>query len=343
MPITWPMLRTLLRMALSSFITVMATTWRRLLGRPAHRSWSWLEEVIIGTLRRELVAAQTASVTQIRALPPASLTPRLRRAVSETITTLGKRPCSVFTPRDWTPGDAECLYLHGGGYVTCSPQTHRLLIARIAAATGSRCHALDYRLAPEHAAPHALDDADAALDELMGSGIDAKKLWIGGDSAGGGLTIATLLRRGEGDRPMPAAAVVFSPWVDLTATGASVEANAHLDYLQPPVLRRFGAWYADDRPLDDPLVSPIRGELRHMPPTLVITGGAELFVSENRELDQRMRDAGVDVTYMEADAMVHVYCAVLPFHPETSRAHAAVSDFVKNKIANNNRPKRSKM
>ena len=140
--------------------------------------------------------------------------------------TLAGLPTETFTPIAWTEADPTMLYLHGGGYIVCSPATHRDLVSRIAEATGARCIALNYRKAPEHPFPAPIDDAEAAYRALLESGIPADRLFVGGDSAGGGLTLALLLRIRGASLPMPRAAVLLSPWVDLECTGESIRTNA---------------------------------------------------------------------------------------------------------------------
>src|SRR5205085_2702625 len=133
----------------------------------------------------------------------ARIHPTLWRALRHERTTFAGRPAETFTPKEWTPSDPTILYFHGGGYIVCSPGTHRDLISRIAVASGARAIAIDYRKAPEFPFPHSIDDCEAAFRALLESGTPPDKIFVGGDSAGGGLTIAVLLRARDAGLPMP--------------------------------------------------------------------------------------------------------------------------------------------
>jgi monoterpene epsilon-lactone hydrolase len=154
-------------------------------------------------------------------------------------------------------GARVVLYLHGGGYVSCSPSTHRPITAALARLTGSRVFAPDYRLAPEHRYPAALDDALAAYRWLLGEGVAPAFISIAGDSAGGGLALAVLLRARDEGLPMPAAAVCFSPWTDLAGTGRSVRANdGRCAMFRTPNFKEFAPAYLGAASPFDPYASP---------------------------------------------------------------------------------------
>ena len=148
------------------------------------------------------------------------------------------------------------LYLHGGGYVSCSPCTHRALICAIADASGARCVAPAYPLAPEHPFPQALDAALACYRELLASGVSPSQLIVAGDSAGAGLTLAMLVQLRDAGDALPSGVVLLSPWVDLESTGASVQAHARYDYLTPKLLDEASRWYAGSESRSHPLISP---------------------------------------------------------------------------------------
>lgn len=200
------------------------------------------------------------------------------------------------------------LYLHGGGYVIGSLVTHRGLVANIARATAGQVLAIDYRLAPEHPFPAAIDDAVSAYRWLLENGHDPQSLAIAGDSAGGGLTVATLLKLKREGLPLPAAGVCISPWVDMEAVGESMDLKASVD----PMVQREGllgmaaAYLAGANPRD-PLTAPIYGDLDGLPPLLIQVGTAETLLDDARRLAMRAISCGVDVDYQEWRDMIHVF------------------------------------
>ena len=317
----------LLRMAFNVCIALFQVVVGRLRRRPLHPAWSVQVEVIVRTLRIS-VAEGLQSLEVARLAPLGALPPGLRKRVQHGHGTLAGREYESFTPHDWQEQGKTCLYLHGGGYVTCSPATHRMLVAQIAVETGLRCISLDYRLAPENPFPAALEDADAAFDALLATGVRPSRLWIGGDSAGGGLSLATMLRRRDRGAVLPAGAILLSPWVDLSGRGASVQSNEPYDYLPAKLLHTFAGYYYGDQDPDLPEISPIQADLTGLSPLLMLTGDAELLLSENIELASRAREAGVHIEHVVAESMVHVYPAVLPFVADSKRAFAHMNSFV---------------
>jgi acetyl esterase/lipase len=177
--------------------------------------------------------------------------------------------------------DRVVLYLHGGGYIMGSPRTHRELAARIAREAAARVLLLDYRLAPEHPFPAAVDDATAAYRWLRGRGLDARSIAVAGDSAGGGLTLATLLALRDAGESLPACAVCLSPWTDLEATGASAQPGGADDPMVGLAgLHDSGRLYAGER-TRDPLASPLHGDFTGLPPRLLQVGTRELLLDDS--------------------------------------------------------------
>ncbi len=168
-------------------------------------------------------------------------------------------------------GAGTLLYLHGGGYFACSPQTHRSITGSYAI-RGFSVFSPDYRLAPEHPFPAALDDALAVYRAMLDR-VPANRLAIAGDSAGGGLALATLLAARDAGLPMPACALLFSPWTDLAGTGATVLTNAKRDsMLYGPKLVEGAALYLNGADPRNPLASPLYGDLAGLPPLLIQVG-----------------------------------------------------------------------
>jgi monoterpene epsilon-lactone hydrolase len=206
------------------------------------------------------------------------------------------------------------LYLHGGAYTFCSPATHRALVGRIALASNARALVIAYRLAPEHPFPGALEDALAAWNWLVDQGIPPEKLVIAGDSAGGGLSLATALRLRDDHEKLPAALVLISPWVDLTVAK---------DYAGPYVGKADPA---------NPLISPLFGDFEGMPATLIQAGGAEFLLGDAEQLNQKMKAAGVDVRLSVYDGMNHVFQLLAPLMRKANQAIREIGDFIQDCI-----------
>ncbi len=218
-------------------------------------------------------------------------------------------------------GSRAVLYLHGGAYCIGSIRTHRSLAARIALASGADVFLLDYRLAPEHPFPAAIEDAAAAYRAILAQGYAPAKLCVAGDSAGGGLTVATLLTLRDAGDPLPAAAVCLSPWLDLEGTGVSVKAHAARDpMLTEKGLHETARLYLAGANPRDGRASPIHADLAGLPPFLVHVGTAEIIMDDGTRFAERARAAGVDVTLEVWDDMIHVWHSF----PMLAEARAAV-------------------
>jgi phosphinothricin tripeptide acetyl hydrolase len=238
-------------------------------------------------------------------------------------------PAEWLRPPSASPGRVV-LYLHGGGYVIGSPRSHRHLAAAIAAAAGASALLLDYRLAPEHPYPAAVEDATAAYRWLLGQGIAPERVVIAGDSAGGGLTVAALLALREGRVPLPAGGVCISPWVDLTCGADSYASKAAVD----PIVRRAGVEemaqaYLGTTPATQPLASPLFADLRGLPPLLIHVGSDEVLLDDSRRLAERARAAGVETTLEVYERMIHVWHWFLPMLDEAQTAIEAIGRFIR--------------
>ncbi|WP_435771763.1 alpha/beta hydrolase [Nocardioides sp. SYSU DS0651] len=241
---------------------------------------------------------------------------------------LGGRPADrIATPA--SDPDRVLLYLHGGGYTVGSRTTHRAVTAHLAHAAGVVAHLLDYRLAPEHPYPAAVDDALAAYRALLDLGVPAPRIVVAGDSAGGGLTLALALRlRAEG-LPLPRALALISPWPDLRLDGLA-------DAVDDPLLSR--GWLqrcARDYGGDDvtrPEVSPLLADLSGLPPVLVHGASDEILIDDVERLVDRARDAGVTVTYERLDGLWHVAHLYAGMMRESTEAVAAMGGWLRARL-----------
>jgi acetyl esterase/lipase len=248
---------------------------------------------------------------------------------------------------EWTtaPGardDGSVVYLHGGGYGLGSVATHRALVSRLSRASGFPVLAVDYRLAPEHPLPAAVEDAVEAVRWLRGRGTASDDVVLAGDSAGGGLAVATLLALRERGEPLPAGAVCLSPWVDLEATGESTTAHAHCDpMVSRDELLLMAALYLRGADPRSPLASPVHGDLRGLPPLLVQVGTSEALLDDAVRLVERVRAAGGEARLERWRDMIHVWHAFAPLLPEARAAIARAGAWIRARLGRRGRPLRA--
>ena len=222
------------------------------------------------------------------------------------------------------------LYLHGGAYVLGSPRTHRDLTVNLARRCGLRVAALDYRLAPEHPFPAAVDDALAAYGALLTQNISPAKIFIAGDSAGGGLALACALHARSAGLPMPAGLVLFSPWLDLGLSGNSMTGKAAGEItLSAELLRASAAEYLQGRPATHPLASPLFADLRGLPPLLIQVSDTEILYDDSRRLAEAARAQGVAATLETWPGLWHVWQLMAGLLPEARRALESVANFTR--------------
>jgi epsilon-lactone hydrolase len=227
------------------------------------------------------------------------------------------------------PSDRAFLYFHGGGFRVGSARSHAELIARIAAASGARGLAVEYRLAPEHRFPAQLEDVRAAYEWAL-QRFAPSRLALVGDSAGGNLALALMLSRGA--LPMPAAAVLLSPWTDLAATGASYQTRAAADPIhQRGMILAIARGYLGDADPRDPRASPLYGDMTKLPPLLIQVGDRETVLDDSVRLAAKARAAGVMAELQVWDGMIHVF-QQFPELPEAARAVAAVGAFLRERL-----------
>lgn len=232
------------------------------------------------------------------------------------------------------PEDKAILYFHGGGFRIGSVTSHRNLIAQIACASGCRVLAINYRLAPEHRFPAALDDALAAYGWMLDRGLKSDNVAFAGDSAGGNLALASMLALRERGIPLPVAAVLMSPWTDLAATGASYVTRADADpiHQRPMIMALAKNYLGGQGDPCDPLVSPLYADLRGLPPLLIQVGDRETVLDDSVMLAEKARAAGVAVNLEIWDGMIHVFQMFGAELPEAHQAIASIAAFLDRKL-----------
>jgi len=302
--------------------------WRRRRQGPRYQNWSWLLESIVDMMIDAVPDHDQIHVNEIRTL-------FARTATLPTLTPVRCEPIQLATvpgerqsPRSITPA-RTILFFHGGGYVAGSPQSHRLLTTRIAEEAAAELYSMDYRLAPEAPYPAALEDAWLAYWSLLKRGIAPHQIVIGGDSAGGGLTVALLLALREAHAPLPAAAFCLSPLFDLSCDYTLSAANNAADYLNPNILRRSALSYLNGLDPCHPYASPLYADLQGLPPLLLQAGSTELLIHDARQFTERATSAGVDVRLHVAPHMIHVYQFLYQFVPEANRSLKEIGQFVR--------------
>ena len=224
--------------------------------------------------------------------------------------------------------DRLILYFHGGAYCACSVVTHREFAARMVKTTKVSLLLVDYRLAPENPYPAAVEDAIQSYQWLLEQGYPANKIIIAGDSAGGGLALATLISLREREEALPAGVFCFSPWTDLTMSGESVAQNADLELMcKPGFLRNSARTYAPEMDFSDPLLSPLFANLKGLPPLLIIAGSEETLLDDSVRFAAKAQAAGVDVKLKVWPGLFHIF-PIVGYLPETKEAMAMIGEFV---------------
>ena len=218
--------------------------------------------------------------------------------------------------------------LFGGGYIMGNLKSRRIIPYHISRATHLRCLNIEYRLAPEYPFPAALDDSIESYKWLLSNGFDPKKIIIGGESAGGGLAIATLLKLKELKISLPAAGVLMSPWADLTGSGESITRNQKFEPLIKDGITKMAKSYAQKEPLNNPLISPVFADLKGLPPLLIQAGGIELLVDDSTTLAKRAEKNGVEVKLEVYKNMTHVFQNFGEKLSESRKAFESINEFI---------------
>lgn len=281
-----------------------------------------------------------------RAAPPDYDVAQSRARFEKTAVFLGGAPDAKVekvdaggVPSEWVmaPGcdmSRAILYLHGGGYAIGSLNTHRRLAYDISAASAAKVLLIDYRLAPEHPFPAAVDDAAASWRWLLQQGFAANRMAIAGDSAGGGLTIATLVNLRDKNLGLPACAVAISPWVDLEGVGNSMTTRSAQDpMVQKDGLLWMAKMYLNGKDPRTPLAAPLHADLKGLPPTLVQVGTAETLLDDGIRIAEKMHAAGVDARLAIWPNMLHVFPLFAPILSEGRDGCIEIGTFIRSKTA----------
>jgi acetyl esterase/lipase len=291
-------------------------------------------QTIVQMLRSQPVVKPDASVEEARAgfEQIASMFPVDADIKREAVDAGGVKAEWVSAP-DADAGRA-ILYLHGGGYVIGSINTHRALAARLSQASKARVLVIDYRLAPEHPHPAAVEDSIAAYRWMLGQGLKPARIAVAGDSAGGGLTVATLVAIRDAKLQLPAAGACLSPWVDLEGIGGSMKTKADVDpIVQKAGIEQMAAAYLGGKDPRTPLAAPLYADLTGLPPLLIQVGTAETLLDDASRLADRARKADVAVSYEASEDMIHVWHLFAPMLDEGQQAIDRIGEFVRKHAA----------
>ena len=221
------------------------------------------------------------------------------------------------------------MYVHGGGYVAGSCNDHRGFISKLAKNTGVINLVYEYRLAPEHPYPAALEDSVMVYKWLLESGYEPQHILIAGESAGGGLTLAILLALKDRAIPMPVAAVAISPWADLTCSSDSYRTKNKVSLAPLNSWLVFSKHYVGAHKADHPFISPLYGDLKGLPPMLINAGTDDELYEDGEKFSQKAREAGVAVTFTKGEGQVHCYPLLAPMFPEATEAMNEIVSFIK--------------
>lgn len=272
--------------------------------------------------------------------------PELRRQTSRSTGLMGRLPEEVQISAanidglnaEWlelptTTRDCALLYFHGGGYVIGSAESHRAIVAKYVVGADIPALVPDYRLAPEHPYPAALDDAIAAYCYLLDQGIAPERIVIGGDSAGGGLCLSLVVALRDQGISLPAGAFVLSPWTDLANTGASLESNVPVDMLTwRDSWAIFSEYYVGDHDPTKPWISPLYADMQGLPPLQIYVGNDELLRDDSVRFAEKAKAAGVDVRLTVGEGLFHCYPVCAPIFPEATAAMSDICAFIKTRV-----------
>ena len=310
-------------------VRVVVARFRR---GPLRPGWSFSTELSHGVMRSLMMNSKTHDIAWLREAEARA--PKrdkiLERVTFEEVDAAGVR--SVWCRPKGLTSSRTLLYFHGGGYVIGSPEGHSELIAHLAVQADAQVLAPDYRLGPEHVFPAAQEDAIGVYRWVLDSGIDSGHLAVGGDSAGGGLTVAALLQARNAGDPMPAAALLVCPWTDPMAEGGSMEENSESDFGDRDLLVGWIRAYMGGADAANPLVAAVNADLSGFPPTCVLFGGAEMLRDQIREFVAKAKAAGVDVSDHEWPEMFHDWVLFGANVDDAAPAVGRLADFLRRRV-----------
>ncbi len=289
---------------------------------------------ILSFFLKRVVKKQLANMDDVVALrnrmaDSAKLGGSIPTTVSTTPQTINGVPCEWVTLED-TDQNRVLLYLHGGGYVLGSPDSHRYLAWKLAEASGMRVLVVDYRLAPENPFPAAVDDATNCSRWLLDYGFNPKYIARGGDSAGGGLAAATMVQLRNLGLPQPNCGILLSPWTDLSLSGPSIESNANADViLSRAALEGMATHYLDERDRKAPLASPLFADLTGLPPLLIHVGSTEILLSDAEQLAEKLNENGGTARLEIWPKMPHVFQMFGSRIPEGRKAIDSLGEYLR--------------
>lgn len=224
------------------------------------------------------------------------------------------------------------FYIHGGGYVSGSCSDHRSFVSKFASFTGVSNLIFEYRLAPEHKYPAAVEDSVKVYKWLLASGFKPENIIIAGESAGGGLTLATLLYLKDKNIPLPKAGVAISPWTDLSCQGQSYKTKNKVSPAPLNSWHVFAQHYAGEASITNPYISPLFGDLKGLPPLFINAGMDDELFDDGRAFAEKARAAGVDITFRAGEKMLHCYPLLAPMFPEATEAMSEITAFIKKQL-----------
>jgi epsilon-lactone hydrolase len=230
------------------------------------------------------------------------------------------------------PKDKAIFYTHGGGYVSGNCEDHRMHVAKFVRDAGVGALLYDYRLAPEHPFPAAMEDTLTAYRWLLEQGVRPENLLIAGESAGGGLCLASLLAIRDEGLPLPAAGVALSPWTDLKCSGSSYRTNAMRDISTLGSWDVWGSYYVGENDPGMPWISPLYGDLHGLPPVMIQVGDHEILLDDALRFAEKARAAGVEVSLHVWEGMVHCFPLLAPLFPEATQAWEETIAYIQKKL-----------
>jgi acetyl esterase/lipase len=305
---------------------------RRAIFGPRRPSWSLELETVAEVLRRSANLSTVLPLQiQRRVIDPPRPVTKPMREVDMRPVDAGGVSAEWFSQPDSDP-ESVILYFHGGGYSTGSINSHRDFLARLCIASRMRVLAADYRLAPEHPFPAQLEDSHRVYLWLLETqGIHPERVVLGGESAGAGLTLSTLVSLRDAGLPLPAGGVLISGWFDLDSRSTSMQFNSHYDFVTRVGIRTMAKRFAPASEHKNPLVSPVHADMAGLPPLLIQVGAAETLLDDNLRVAEAARAAGVDVRLEVWPDMIHAWHVFAPMLEEGRRAICRIGDFVRDR------------